>query len=148
VLLAGAGGAGSAIAQAVLEAGVALLAIHDGDVPKRDTLIARLAPRYGDRVRAGDADPIGFEVVFNATPAGMRSTDALPVLADRLTPDMFVGDVITMPAVTPLLEMARSKGCKTQAGAGMFAAVCERMVDFLLEAGPLTQARLPLPTAG
>ncbi len=147
VLLAGAGGAGSAIAQAVLEEGAALLAIHDGDVPKRDALIARLAQRYGDRVPAGTADPSGFDVVFNATPAGMREGDALPVEAQHLTGEMFVGDVITLPAVTPLLEIARSKGCKTQVGAGMFAAVCERMVDFLLETGPLTQAPLPPTTA-
>jgi shikimate dehydrogenase len=140
VLLAGAGGAGSAIAQAVLEAGAALLAIHDGDNAKRDALIARLAARYGDRVRAGSADPSGFDVVFNATPAGMRAGDPLPVDASRLTGAMFVGDVITAPAVTPLLEVARSLGCKTQVGAGMFAAVCERMVDFLLAEGPLADS--------
>ncbi|PXW97411.1 shikimate dehydrogenase [Sphaerotilus hippei] len=149
VLLAGAGGAGSAIAQAALEAGASLLAIHDGDLPKRDGLIRRLAQRHGERVQAGSADPRGFDVVFNATPAGMRAGDALPVMAEHLDGAMFVGDVITMPAVTPLLEIARSKGCRTQVGAGMFAAVCERMVDFLLETGPLTEARLPTaaPTA-
>ena len=136
-LLAGAGGAGSAIAQALLEAGVSALAIHDGDLAKRDDLIARLQARYGDRVHAGSADPSSFQLVFNATPAGMRAGDALPVLGDKLSAEMFVGDVITLPAVTPLLERARAKGCKTQVGAGMFAAVCERMVDFLLADGPL-----------
>lgn len=136
-LLVGAGGAGSAIAQALLEAGVSELALHDGDPAKRDALIARLRSRYGDRVIAGSADPSGFDLVFNATPAGMRDGDALPVDASRLTGDMFVGDVITLPAVTPLLQIARGKGCRTQVGAGMFAAVCERMVDFLLAGGPL-----------
>lgn len=138
VLLVGAGGAGSAIAQSVLDAGAAELAVHDGETAKRDALIQRLQARYGDRVRAGNSDPSGFHVVFNATPAGMRAGDALPVEADKLTGEMFVGDVITAPAVTPLLEIARSKGCRTQVGAGMFAAVCERMVAFLLEDGPLT----------
>lgn len=141
VLLAGAGGAGSAIAQAVLEAGAARLAIHDGDTVRRDALIARLAAVFGDRVRAGSADPRGFDVVFNATPAGMRADDPLPVDASGLHGGMFVGDVITMPAVTPLLEAARALGCRTQVGAGMFAAVCERMVDFLLESGPLAELK-------
>lgn len=136
-LLAGAGGAGSAIAQALLEAGVSELAIHDGDLAKRDSLITRLQARYGGKVRPGSVDPTGFNLVFNATPAGMREGDALPVDASKLIGDMFVGDVITLPAVTPLLHVARSKGCKTQVGAGMFAAVCERMVDFLLDQGPL-----------
>lgn len=142
-LLAGAGGAGTAIAQALLEAGVAELAIHDGDTAKRDALIGRLRSRYGDRVRAGSADPGGFQLVFNATPAGMRPGDPLPVDGDKITGEMFVGDVVTMPAVTPLLEIARSRGCKTQVGAGMFAAVCERMVDFLLAEGPLAEAAKP-----
>ncbi|MEK8028481.1 shikimate dehydrogenase family protein [Pseudaquabacterium rugosum] len=140
VLLAGAGGAGSAIAQAVLEAGAAQLAIHDGDAVRRDALIARLATVFGPRVQAGSADPRGFDIVFNATPAGMRPDDGLPVDISGLHGGMFVGDVITMPAVTPLLEAARALGCRTQVGAGMFAAVCERMVDFLLEAGPLAEA--------
>jgi len=136
-LLAGAGGAGSAIALALLEAGVAELAIHDGDVARRDALVARLAARHGDKVGAGSADPTGHTLVVNATPAGMRAGDPLPVDANRLTADMFVGDVITAPAVTPLLEAARRLGCATQVGAGMFAAVSELMVDFLLAAGPL-----------
>jgi shikimate dehydrogenase len=127
----------------VLEAGAADLAIHDGDVTKRDALIARLQPRYGARVHAGSADPSGCDAVFNATPAGMRPGDALPVDASRITAAMFVGDVITLPAVTPLLEIARSRGCRTQVGAAMFAAVCERMVDFLLAEGPLAAAASP-----
>ena len=136
-LLAGAGGAGSAIALALLEAGVAELAIHDGDAARRDALVARLAARHGDRVRPGSADPAGRTLVVNATPAGMRAGDPLPVDATRLTADMFVGDVITAPAVTPLLEAARRTGCATQGGAGMFAAVSALMVDFLTAAGPL-----------
>ncbi|MGR6808611.1 shikimate dehydrogenase family protein (plasmid) [Sphaerotilus natans] len=144
VLLVGAGGAGTAIAQAVLDAGAAELAIHDGDTLKRDGLIRRLRERHGERVRVGSTDPSGFDVIFNATPAGMRPGDALPVDVSRLTGEMFVGDVITAPAVTPLLEVARSLGCRTQVGAGMFAAVCERMVDFLLEDGALAaQPRQP-----
>jgi len=139
-LLVGAGGAGSAIAQALLEAGVSKLAIHDGDPAQRDGLIRRLQARYGDRVYTGSADPSGFQLVFNATPAGMREGDALPVLVDKISADMFVGDVITLPAVTPLVQLARERGCKTQVGAGMFAAVCERMVDFLLADGPLAAA--------
>jgi len=39
--------------------------------------------------------------------------------------------------VTPLLAAARARGCGTQTGTGMFEAVCEHIVDFLLAAGPL-----------
>lgn len=138
-LLVGAGGAGSAIALALLEAGVTELAIHDGDTARRESLIGRLRDRFGPKVYAGSDDPSGYTMVINATPVGMRTEDLYPVEVDRLSREMFVGDVITAPAVTPLIEYARHLGCLTQVGGGMFAAVRERMVDFLLEAGPLAR---------
>jgi shikimate dehydrogenase len=138
-LLVGAGGAGSAIALALLESGVAGIAIHDADAQRRDALIARLRTRDATRVGAGSSDPAGFTLVVNATPAGMRESDPLPVDAARLTAAMFVGDVITAPAVTPLIAAARQAGCGTQIGTGMFAAVTTLIVDFLLEAGPLRE---------
>jgi len=136
-LLAGAGGAGSAIALALLDAGVASLAIHDGDAARRETLIERLRGLHPGRVLAGTADPAGYDIVVNATPAGMRPGDPLPVETAQLAGDMFVGDVITVPEETPLLAAARALGCKTQTGVGMFNAVSRLMVDFLLESGPL-----------
>lgn len=136
-LLAGAGGAGSAIALALLEAGVQALAIHEPDAARRESLIARLRARHGDKVRAGSADPRGFDLVINATPVGMQPADPMPFDASGLEAATFVGDVITKPAVTPLVEAARARGCATQVGADMFAGVCALMVEFLLADGPL-----------
>ena len=81
----------------------------------------------------GTADPTGFDVVVNASPVGMREGDPLPVEVARLTPAMFVGCVITAPAVTPLIAAARERGCGTVTGSEMFARVRDLMVDFLLE---------------
>ncbi len=132
-LLVGAGGAGSAIALALVEAGVAALAVHDADAARRDALLRTLAGRGGGaEARAGSPDPAGFDLMVNATPAGMSPGDALPVLADRLEGRMFVADVITAPEVTPLLRAARALGCGTQTGVGMFAAQVELLADFLL----------------
>lgn len=136
-LLVGAGGAGSAIALALLDAGVAELAIHDEDIGRRDSLLQRLQAVHGGKVRAGSSDPSGYTLVANATPVGMRENDPYPLQADRLGQEMFVADVITKPAVTPLLEAARRRGCPTQTGGGMFAADLDLMVDFLLADGPL-----------
>ena len=107
-LLVGAGGAGSAIALALVEAGVAALAVHDADGARRDGLLRALAGRGGAEACAGSPDPAGFDLVVNATPAGMRPGDALPVLADRLDRRMFVADAVTAPEVTPLLQAARA----------------------------------------
>jgi shikimate dehydrogenase len=132
VLLVGAGGAGSAIAHALVEAGAALLAIHDPDAVRRSHLVVRLNGLSKTRVVDGSADPRGFDVVINATPVGMVASDPLPVDASGLSSAMFVGDVVTAPAITPLLQAARALGCGTQTGADMFAAVRDLMVAFLL----------------
>ena len=134
-LLVGAGGAGSAIALALVDEGVAELAIHDTSTSRRDQLIDRLRSARPDAVlTVGTADPTGFDLVVNATPTGMQAGDPLPLRADRFTSKMFVADVITKPAVTPLIEQARRAGCRTQVGAGMFYAEAYLMLDFLLAA--------------
>jgi shikimate dehydrogenase len=81
----------------------------------------------------GSADPSGFDIVLNATPVGMKETDPLPLDADKLGAGMFVGCVITAPAITLLIAAARAKGCNTLTGADMFGRVRDLMVDFLLE---------------
>jgi shikimate dehydrogenase len=140
VLQVGAGGAGSAIALALLEAGAAELALHDADPARRDSLIARLRTRFGDRVVAGTDDPTNADIVAHATPMGMRADDPYPVDVQRLKLNTFVADVVTKPAVPPLIEVAREMGCSTSTGADMFAAVAVLIVDFLLADGPLKGA--------
>lgn len=131
-LLVGAGAAGSAIAIALLNAGVREMVIHDADESRAIHLKARLSDLDQGRVRIGPADPTGCTLVFNATPMGFTETDPLPVCADRLDSSMFVGDVIAGHGVTPLLKAAQSAGCKTANGVQMVEAVQEMMLDFLL----------------
>lgn len=85
-LLVGAGGAGSAIALALVEAGVGELAIHDSMAERRDALIGRLNGLGKAPVRTGTMDPAGFDFVANATPAGMKDGDPMPVDVARLAP--------------------------------------------------------------
>jgi shikimate dehydrogenase len=132
-LLVGAGGAGSAIAHSLVLAGVKALAIHDPDSQRRDTLVNRLAGLGLAAVTAGSADPRGFDIVINATPIGMKASDPLPVDIEGIDATVFVGCVITAPAVTPLVAAARARGCRTMTGADMFAQVRDLMVNFLLE---------------
>lgn len=131
-LLVGAGGAGSAIGLALLDAGASALAIHDADPGRRDDLVRRLGATGKAPVMAGSADPAGYDIVANASPAGMKAGDPLPVDVSRLTPDMAVGCVITVPAVSPLVAAARAIGCRTSTGTQMYEALQSTMVDFLL----------------
>jgi shikimate dehydrogenase len=131
-LVIGAGGAGSAVALALIEAEVATLAVADVDTRRRASLIERLAARAPAVVRTGTTDAAGFDLVVNATPAGMQPTDPLPVDATRLEPSAYVADLITRPALTPLLEAARRRGCIVVTGEDMFAAQAGDMADILL----------------
>jgi shikimate dehydrogenase len=131
-LQAGAGGAGSALALSLKMEGVTDLALCDTDTAKRDALIARLA-RHGHKVAAVDkADPAGFDLIVNATPAGMKDGDPLPVDVSQLDGKMFVADAITAPLLTPLLAAAQAKGCRTQNGLDMFNAQSEFLTNFVL----------------
>lgn len=131
-LLAGAGGAGSAIALALLDAGVAELAVHDTSAERRAALISRLEGVHPGKTVTGSADCGGYDIVVNATPAGMRADDPLPVDPATLRASMFVGDVITAPEVTPLLAAARAEGCRTSTGIDMVKVAVDIQVDFLL----------------
>lgn len=131
-LLVGAGGAGSAIAHALVMAGVSELAIHDPDDARRGSLVERLAGLAKCPVTHGSADPSGFDLVLNATPVGMKDGDPYPLDVTKLQPHMFCGCVITAPAVTPFIAAAREKGCGTMTGADMFARVRDLMVEFLM----------------
>lgn len=132
VVIAGAGGAGTAIAYALVQAGVAELAVSETDTARRDALIERLNGLGKAKVYAGSNDPSGFDVVVNATPMGMKAGDPLPFDGSRLTPEMFVGDVVTYPD-TAWLQTAQAQGCKTSSGLDMFAAVRDLMADFLMK---------------
>lgn len=133
VLLVGAGGAGSAIAIALLEAGVRELVIHDADASRVATLLDLLSDVGQGRASAGPPDPTGCDLVCNASPMGMEDDDPLPVDAALLSSSMFVGDVIAGHGVTPFLEAARAAGCKTATGDHMVEAAQDLMVDFMLQ---------------
>lgn len=132
-LLAGAGGAGSAIAEALLNADVDTLAIHDNDHSRRDRLISQLNGLHKGEVIAGTPQTDGYSLVINATPSGMQAKDPLPFDPQGLQSSTVVGDVITLPEITPWLACAQERGCTIVRGVDMFAEVRELMVDFLLE---------------
>jgi shikimate dehydrogenase len=132
VLPTGAGGAGSAIAIALLDAGVRELVVYDPDEARVTRLIDIVSDRCTGQVTAGPPDPTGCDMVCNASPMGMKDGDPLPVAADRLTSAMFVGDVIAGHGVTAFLQAAQTAGCQTADGGQMVEAVQDLMVDFML----------------
>ncbi|MEU6272430.1 shikimate dehydrogenase [Streptomyces populi] len=119
VCLAGAGGAGSAIAVALLRAG-ARVTVWDVDATRAAELAARLAPHFPDRVTATSAH-VDADLAVNATPMGLRPEDRLPFDPAALKPGTLVADIIMKPRETALLRAAREAGCAIQYGEPMLA---------------------------
>ena len=132
VFLAGAGGAASAIAFALADAGIGRLTIYNRTRGKVDNLIARLTKAYpGLRIAVGTANPAGHDLVVNATSLGMVETDALPLSAGELTPDQLVAEIVIVPALTRLLAAAQARGCHIHFGAPMLECQIELMAEFM-----------------
>lgn len=134
VLVLGCGGAGSAIAISMLEAGAREVVVHDADPARAERLVSLLRDKHGKRIEAGSSDPRGFDVISNATPMGMEEGDPLPLDTSLLSASMFVGDVVAGHEETPLIKAAREAGCRTADGDAMVVAVLDVMCDFLLDA--------------
>src|SRR5215831_6545006 len=106
VMLIGAGGAGSAIACALAEAGVASITLCDVDVRKARMLAARLAViAPACTLRIGPATTDGIDLLVNASPIGMKAEDGLPAPLGNLSPQIVVADVVVKDD-TPLLRHA------------------------------------------
>ena len=136
-VLLGAGGAGSAVAYAVLAAGMPHLTVVDVDVSRREALVSHLADRFSaDRVAAAATAEVplaragGF---INATPIGMAGRPGLPLDEGLVRPDLWVADIVYVPVKTPLVRLARSRGCRVMDGAGM--AVRQAVAAFQLFTG-------------
>lgn len=128
VVLFGAGGAGSAVAQALLDHGATTLMIIDTDVQKRESLrlllLAARPPACGAEIRIGGPDCAvrwiaEADGVVNATPVGMEHIPGTPFDTGLLTPGHWVADVIYRPVMTELLTTARALGCAVVDGTTM-----------------------------
>ncbi|HEY5365969.1 MAG TPA: shikimate dehydrogenase, partial [Casimicrobiaceae bacterium] len=78
----------------------------------------------------GSNDAAGYDIVVNASPAGMRDGDPLPMDVARIAPAAFVGEVVMKQRYTPFLEAARAKGCATQVGIDMLFEQIPAYLEF------------------
>lgn len=118
----GAGGAGAAVAYALMQLGTQELALVDTDQGRAEALATRLRVDWGDRVHAIEDVPAalaGADGVVNATPVGMAKYPGTPFPIQHLQPQHWVAEVIYFPIETELLRAARALGCRTLAGTGM-----------------------------
>jgi shikimate dehydrogenase len=132
VLQVGAGGAGRAIAFSVAEAGAARLVISNRTRARADDLAAAVAAAFpACAVEVGGNDPGGFDLVVNATSAGMREDDPLPVDPGLLSPGAAVAEIIIQPRMTPLLAEAEKRGHPVSFGRSMLDGQFALMKEFV-----------------
>jgi shikimate dehydrogenase len=138
VLVLGAGGAGAAVALALIDSGVERLVIFDTSHDQAGKLMDRLY-----RARAGASVSIALEVeavdwrqlngVVNATPMGMDEYPGMAIDPSRLSSAIWVADIVYFPLETKLLSHAKKRNCRTMSGAGM--AIHQAALSFGLITG-------------
>ncbi|MHA7869032.1 MAG: shikimate dehydrogenase family protein [Salipiger thiooxidans] len=130
ILLAGAGGAASAIAFALAEAGAEALTILNRTAAKAEDLAARVAAAYPSCATSGTGtagDVGGCDLIANATSAGLRAGDPLPLPVEALHAGQVVAEAIMEPAETRLLAEARARGATVHPGLPMLRCQIELM---------------------
>ena len=136
VLQFGAGGAGRALACSFAEAGVNELGIRNRDAARAEALAQQVRNAYPQlQVRASvsraEHDVAQADLIVNATSQGMRADDAPLFDYSVLTSDKQVSEIIMVPEITPLLEAALAKGCKTGYGRRMVEAQYPLLCELL-----------------
>jgi len=133
----GAGGAGAAVAHALLTLGAGEVVLIDTDRSRADALAGALRERFGaGRASCGSsvADAVtAADGIVNTTPLGMAKYPGMALPADLLRPDLWVADIVYFPLETELLRRARARGCRTMSGGGM--AVFQAVGAFRLFTG-------------
>ena len=123
VVLLGAGGAGSAIAHALLQMATARLLVHDKLADRAAALVRRLAATHGNG-RVSRADDLAGAMrsasgLVHATPTGMAKMPGMALPQPLLRSGLWVSEVVYFPLETPLLRAARALGCATVDGGTM-----------------------------
>lgn len=143
VVQMGAGGAGAAVAHALLSEGVQRLSIFDVEISRAQSLADNLNQHFGaGRAEAGHDLPSTLAQangVVNTTPVGMKKLPGTPVPLELLRAELWVAEIVYFPLETELLRNARALGCRTLDGGTM--AVFQAVKAFELFSGVVPDAQ-------
>ncbi|KJH74098.1 MULTISPECIES: shikimate dehydrogenase [unclassified Pseudomonas] len=143
VVQMGAGGAGAAVAHALLSEGAQLLSIFDVEIRRAQALADNLNQHFGaGRAVAGQDLPGALALadgLVNTTPMGMKKLPGTPVPVELLRRELWVAEIVYFPLETELLRQARALGCRTLDGGNM--AVFQAVKAFELFSGVAPDAQ-------
>ncbi len=132
----GSGGAGAAVAHALLSLGARKLMLCETDIGRARRLATQLCQHFGYEVEVTTDPPgalAGASGVVNTTPVGMAKYPGIAFPGELLRPWQWVAEIIYFPPDTALLQAARDLGCRTLSGTGM--AVYQAVKAFELFTG-------------
>lgn len=139
VVQLGAGGAGTAVADALLTLGTEHLVLVDVDEEKSGALAHDLAARFPEaRIESAHPDKLPVllaetDGLVHCTPTGMADHPGLPLDPRLLHNGIWVADIVYRPLETALLRAARDAGCSVLHGGYM--AVYQAVDAFALITG-------------
>jgi shikimate dehydrogenase len=125
VVQLGAGGAGVAVANALLSLGTEHLVVVDLDEDRSAGLARTLGERYPEaRVESAHPDKLSAllphaDGLVHCTPTGMADHPGLPLDPALLHAGLWVADIVYRPLDTALLTAARAAGCAVLDGGHM-----------------------------
>ena len=144
VLVVGCGGAGSAIATALMRSATAGIGLFDADAARAASLAERLRAQGRTPVQVlPNCDPATFDVLVQATPLGLRADDPLPVDPARIGPESAVFDILMTRQPSPLVRACRARGITAQMGHEMLVQQVSAYLDFFGYAELAAQLRRP-----
>ena len=122
----GAGGAARAVVVALALSGLGLITVANRTGWKAIQFEKNLATISETEISAVDLASNQLnsairsaDLLVNTTSVGMQETDQLLIDPDSLNPGTIVYEIVYTPPETPLLRVAREKGCQTIGGIGM-----------------------------
>jgi shikimate dehydrogenase len=133
-LVIGAGGGASAIAVSLACTGVrscSEVALFDPVPGKAAEVAARIAASSDVVVRAVSSnDPAGYDLVINASPLGLKTSDPMPCDVSRMEPHAALVDILMKNQPTPVVRAARARGLVAQPGFEMMIQQTHLYLDF------------------
>ncbi len=121
VVQLGAGGAGAAVAYALLTIGADCLTIVDAAPQRAEELVHRLGDERAHHATPAELPDLlaAADGMVNASPIGMAQHPGMPLPGELLRPHLWVSDIVYRPLETELLRRARALGSRTLDGGGM-----------------------------
>jgi shikimate dehydrogenase len=126
ILIVGAGGAARAVAFALADAKTTRILVANRTPERAERLVQAVASGTDALITSAGLPPadttVDFDLIVQCTSVGMKdgpNDGQSPPVAELISPNALVCDLVYNPLETPLLRLARGRGARVLGGLGM-----------------------------